>query len=50
MKFDLKYLEKLAKLMQDSELTEMQLEDQEQSIVKKKQLLHNRCCLLHKHK
>ena len=30
MKFDLKYLEKLAKLMNDSELTEMQLEDQEQ--------------------
>ena len=37
MKFDLKYLEKLAKLMQDSELTEMQLEDQEQSIVLKRE-------------
>ena len=37
MKFDLKYLEKLAKLMQDSELTEMQLEDQEQSIVFKRE-------------
>ena len=37
MKFDLKYLEKLAKLMNDSELTEMQLEDQEQSIVLKRE-------------
>ena len=37
MKFDLKYLEKLAKLMTDSELTEMQLEDQEQSIVLKRE-------------
>ncbi|MBR1942488.1 acetyl-CoA carboxylase biotin carboxyl carrier protein [bacterium] len=37
MKFDLKYLEKLAKLMTESELTEMQLEDQEQSIVLKRE-------------
>ncbi len=37
MKFDLKYLEKLAKLMNESELTEMQLEDQEQSIVLKRE-------------
>lgn len=37
MKLDLKYLEKLAKLMQDSELTEVQLEDQEQSIVMKRE-------------
>ena len=37
MKFDLKYLEKLTKLMNDSELTEMQLEDQEQSIVLKRE-------------
>jgi len=37
MKFDLKYLEKLAKLMTDSQLTEMQLEDQEQSIVLKRE-------------
>ena len=37
MKFDLEYLEKLAKLMNDSELTEMQLEDQEQSIVLKRE-------------
>lgn len=37
MKFDLKYLEKLAKLMSDSELTEMQLEDQEQFIVLKRE-------------
>lgn len=37
MKFDLKYLEKLAKLMTDSELTEMQLEDQEQFIVLKRE-------------
>ena len=37
MKFDLKYLEKLAKLMKDSELTEMQLEDQEQFIVLKRE-------------
>ena len=37
MKFDLKYLEKLAKLMADSELTEMQLEDQEQFIVLKRE-------------
>ena len=37
MKFDLKYLEKLAKLMTDSELTEMQLEDQEQMIVLKRE-------------
>lgn len=37
MKLDLKYLEKLAKLMEDSELTEVQLEDQEQSIVLKRE-------------
>lgn len=37
MKLELKYLEKLAKLMQDSDLTEMQLEDQEQSIVLKRE-------------
>ena len=37
MKFDLKYLEKLAKLMSDTELTEMQLEDQEQFIVLKRE-------------
>lgn len=37
MKFDLKYLEKLAKLMEDSKLTEMQLEDQEQFIVLKRE-------------
>ncbi|MGN1125151.1 MAG: acetyl-CoA carboxylase biotin carboxyl carrier protein [Candidatus Gastranaerophilaceae bacterium] len=37
MKFDLKYLEKLVKLMDDSQLTEMQLEDQEQSIVLKRE-------------
>ena len=37
MKFELKYLEKLAKLMQESELTEMQLEDQEQSVVLKRE-------------
>ena len=36
-KFDLKYLEKLAKLMTDSELTEVQLEDQEQSIILKRE-------------
>ena len=35
-KFDLKYLEKLAKLMSDSDLTEMQLEDQEQTVVLKR--------------
>ncbi len=35
-KFDLKYLEKLAKLMSDSDLTEMQLEDQEQCVVLKR--------------
>ena len=38
MKFDLKYLEKLAKLMKEGELTEMQLEDQEQSIVLKREM------------
>ena len=37
MKFDLKYLEKLAKLMNESELTEMQLDDQEQSIIMKRE-------------
>ena len=37
MKFDLKYLEKLAKLMDEHELTEMSLEDQEQSIVFKRE-------------
>ena len=37
MKFGLKYLEKWAKLMNESELTEMQLEDQEQSIVLKRE-------------
>ena len=37
MKFDLKYLEKLAKLMSDTELTEMQLEDQEQFIILKRE-------------
>ncbi len=37
MKFELKYLEKLAKLMTDSELTEMQLEDQEQFIILKRE-------------
>lgn len=37
MKFDLKYLEKLAKLMNDQELTEMSLEDQEQSIILKRE-------------
>ena len=37
MKLELKYLEKLAKLMQESDLTEMQLEDQEQSIVLKRE-------------
>lgn len=36
-KFDLKYLEKLAKLMNDSELTEVQLEDREQSIILKRE-------------
>ena len=36
-KFELKYLEKLAKLMTDSELTEVQLEDQEQSIILKRE-------------
>ncbi|MBQ3310688.1 acetyl-CoA carboxylase biotin carboxyl carrier protein [bacterium] len=36
-KFDLKYLEKLAKLMTDSDLTEVQLEDEEQSIILKRQ-------------
>ena len=37
MKLELKYLEKLAKLMQESDLTEMQLEDQKQSIVLKRE-------------
>ena len=36
-KFDLKYLEKLTKLMTDSELTEVQLEDQEQTIILKRE-------------
>lgn len=35
-KFDLKYLEKLTKLMSESDLTEMQLEDQEQCVVLKR--------------
>lgn len=37
MKFEIKYLEKLAKLMTDSDLTEMQLEDQEQFIMLKRE-------------
>ena len=37
MKFDLKYLEKLVKMMDESQLTEMQLEDQEQTIVLKRE-------------
>lgn len=37
MKFDLKYLEKLTKLMNEGELTELLLEDQEQSIILKRE-------------
>ena len=37
MKFEMKYLEKLAKLMTDSDLTEMKLEDQEQFIMLKRE-------------